>query len=101
MNNLSSELRRSKTPPRMSPVPRPPSAPVHHERTQHTPHTPHLSPKKETFNNLLNKGVTGPLRKQHQMTGTVIAPGRRPAIQQNPDSGNPPGDVSGRWAAAA
>ncbi|CAB3239771.1 unnamed protein product [Arctia plantaginis] len=58
--NLSSELRRSKTPPRRSPeeraVPRPPSAPVHHDRN---PHTPHLSPKKEAFNNLLNKGIVG------------------------------------------
>ncbi|XP_047024637.1 homeobox protein dve-1 isoform X2 [Helicoverpa armigera] len=63
--NLSAELRRSKTPPRRSPeertVPRPPSAPVHHERIQHTPHTPHLSPKKEAFNNLLNKGKTLPV----------------------------------------
>ncbi|CAG4979661.1 unnamed protein product, partial [Parnassius apollo] len=43
--NLSSDLRRSKTPPRRSPeeraVPRPPSAPVHHDRGPHTPHTPH------------------------------------------------------------
>lgn len=60
---LSSDLRRSKTPPRRSPeeraVPRPPSAPVHHERPSHTPHTPHLSPKKEAFNNLLNKSISG------------------------------------------
>lgn len=57
----SLDLVRSKTPSRRSPpedrtVPRPPSAPVHHERI---PHTPHLSPKKEAFNNLLNKGITG------------------------------------------
>ena len=61
--NLSAELRRSKTPPRRSPeeraVPRPPSAPVHQERPSLTPHTPHLSPKKEAFNNLLNKGIAG------------------------------------------
>ncbi|XP_050361557.1 uncharacterized protein LOC126780880 isoform X3 [Nymphalis io] len=60
---LSSDLRRSKTPPRRSPeeraVPRPPSAPVHHERPSLTPHNPHLSPKKEAFNNLLNKGISG------------------------------------------
>ncbi|OWR53490.1 hypothetical protein KGM_201462 [Danaus plexippus plexippus] len=60
-SSLSSDLRRSKTPPRRSPeeraVPRPPSAPVH-DRPSLTPHTPHLSPKKEAFNNLLNKGIT-------------------------------------------
>ncbi|CAG9581203.1 unnamed protein product [Danaus chrysippus] len=59
--SLSSDLRRSKTPPRRSPeeraVPRPPSAPVH-DRPSLTPHTPHLSPKKEAFNNLLNKGIS-------------------------------------------
>ncbi|XP_059048032.1 uncharacterized protein LOC131843414 [Achroia grisella] len=55
--NLASELRRSKTPPRRSPeeraAPRPPSAPVHNERTPHTP------PKKEVFNNLFSKSISG------------------------------------------
>lgn len=47
-------------------MPRPPSAPVHHERTQLTPH---LSPKKEAFNNLLNKGIAGKFTNNKEATG--------------------------------
>ncbi|XP_063394969.1 homeobox protein dve-1 [Cydia fagiglandana] len=65
--NLTSELRRSKTPPRRSPEERarPPSAPAHHER-----HAP-LSPKKEAFNNLLNKGISGKTLPVHCVVEAV------------------------------
>ncbi|XP_047507826.1 homeobox protein dve-1 [Pieris napi] len=69
--SLSSELRRSKSPPRRSPeeraVPRPPSTPAHERAT----HAPHLSPKKEVFNNLLNKGVTGKTLPVHCVVEAV------------------------------
>nr|XP_026496566.1 uncharacterized protein LOC113401060 isoform X2 [Vanessa tameamea] len=74
---LSSDLRRSKTPPRRSPeeraVPRPPSAPAHHERPTTTPHNPHLSPKKEAFNNLLNKGISGKTLPVHCVVEAVAS----------------------------
>lgn len=66
------DLLRNKTPPRRSPeersIHRPPSAPVHHERISHAPH---LSPKKEAFNNLLNKGITGKTLPVHCMVEAV------------------------------
>ncbi|XP_045770841.1 homeobox protein dve-1 isoform X2 [Maniola jurtina] len=83
---LATELRRSKTPPRRSPeeraLPRPPSAPAHHDRlphtphaphTPHTPHTPHLSPKKEAFNNLLNKSISGKTLPVHCVVEAVAS----------------------------
>ncbi|XP_011564293.3 uncharacterized protein LOC105394151 [Plutella xylostella] len=68
VQNLASDLRRSKS-PRRSPEERgrPPSTP----HAPHTPHTPHLSPKKEAFNNLLNKNVSGKTLPVHCVVESV------------------------------